>query len=78
MLWTEHYHCNINSNEFIPDQLYRKFHQLVTRTHKHINPYYVSKDICHVRQIIRVDRNLPHHSFIIFYRKVTLLVAYHN
>lgn len=43
-LWIEHYYCNINSNESTPDQLYREFHQLVTRTHKHKNPYYVSKD----------------------------------
>lgn len=43
-LWVEHYYCKISMDKSKPDQLFHGLRQLITLTHKHKYPYYISKD----------------------------------
>lgn len=43
-IWIEHYYCDIPSNPATSSQLLRELQSLVKKTHKHMYPYYISKD----------------------------------
>lgn len=42
-LWKKHYYCNLTTNG-TSAKLFLDLHQLITTTHKHKIPYYISKD----------------------------------
>lgn len=42
-LWKEHYYCNLTMDGSAT-LLFHEIQQLITKTHKHKNPYYINKD----------------------------------
>src|SRR5690625_1137991 len=42
--WIEHYYCNISTTNINSYDLFQEYRDLITKTHQHKHPYYISKD----------------------------------